>query len=310
MMGTKMLVLIGATTLIMMACAQQESEGLSNVKPTPSPLASLNQTGETPVPAETITPSTDSATSTPTQLPTQAPSVAPTLEPTVALQIPVELSIPAIEVPAGGNRSLVANFLNQQGQIIESARVSWAVLDPEAGSLGPDGTFEASEIAGSFDAAVEATSLDPVFKVTAKVSVVPGQLEQIGIAPESIDLGMGMDQQFVAAGADRFGNRISGLDFNWSVEAGGGSIDQNGLFTAGSRPGKYNQTVKVEAGQGAVNRSVATRVTVDPDRIAFISRREAGRGRCRTPNTRQTNHILFLYSNGCVGCGLCLLHVM
>ena len=76
-----------------------------------------------------------------------------------------------------------------------------------------------------------------------------------------------------AVGADQYGNRISALDFTWSVENGGGTIDANGLFTAGDTPGTYNNTVKAEATGDNITHSATASATVEPDRIVFFSNR-------------------------------------
>jgi len=96
-------------------------------------------------------------------------------------------------------------------------------------------------------------------------------LEQVVIEPETVHIGMEMPQQFVAVGIDQDGNRISELAFTWSVEKGGGTIDANGLFTAGISPGSYNATVKAEANYGDITHSATASVTVEPDRITFTS---------------------------------------
>jgi Tol biopolymer transport system component len=105
----------------------------------------------------------------------------------------------------------------------------------------------------------------------ASVTIKPGTLEQVVIAPNPVEIGMEMTQQFASVGADQYGNRISGLSFTWSIEDGGGTIDNSGLFTAGNTPGTYNETVKVEATRGAITQSGTASVTVESDRIVFIS---------------------------------------
>lgn len=98
-------------------------------------------------------------------------------------------------------------------------------------------------------------------------------LDRVVIAPNPANIGMEMTQQFVAVGVDEHGNWISGLSFAWSVENGGGTINANGQFTAGVSPGTYDNTVKAEATLGDVTCSGTASVTVEPDRIAFISDR-------------------------------------
>jgi S1-C subfamily serine protease/Tol biopolymer transport system component/streptogramin lyase len=133
----------------------------------------------------------------------------------------------------------------------------------------------AGEVAGSFEGAVEARASDVSLVATATVTISPGPLEQVRIAPESVKLGMEMTQQFVAAGADKFGNRISGLKFTWRLVRGGGTLDSIGLFTAGSDPGTYADTVKVTVSHGNEVKIATITVSVQPDRIAFLSKRNA-----------------------------------
>ena len=55
-------------------------------------------------------------------------------------------------------------------------------------------------------------------------------------------------QQFVAQGYDSDNNPIPNLPVTWSVVNGGGTINVNGLFTAGATPGTYNNTIVASVG--------------------------------------------------------------
>jgi len=75
-----------------------------------------------------------------------------------------------------------------------------------------------------------------------------GPLHHIAITPGSASLEFSQTRQFTATGYDRDNNEIIGLSFTWSViNAGAGSIDGNGLFTAGMVEGTYADVVKAEA---------------------------------------------------------------
>lgn len=236
--------------------------------PTPIPTAT-----SIPVPTPTPVPV---ATPTATPVPTPTLAATPTPVPTATpMPIPAALSVTPIEVAAGSSQQLSATFEDKQGNPIGEAQAAWTVLDANAGSITPEGLFTAGEVAGSFDGVVQVESTRGGLMATASVTIVPGPLEQVGIAPESVEIGMEMTQQFVAAGADRYGNRISGLRFSWSLGVGGGTIDASGLFRAGSEPGSYDETVKATTSQGGVARSTTASVTVEPDRIAFVSKRDA-----------------------------------
>jgi TolB protein len=183
------------------------------------------------------------------------------------------VKIPAIEVAAGGSLQLEVIATDQHGNSVSDANVAWRVIEKDVGSITQTGLFTAGEIVRTFNNAIEVhvSKGELVRTATALVTITSGPLEQVIIAPNPAEIGMEMTQQFVAVGADLYGNRISGLTFNWSVENDGGTIDGTGLFTAGSIPGIYENTVKVEATQESATRFATASVTVEPDRIVFVS---------------------------------------
>ena len=189
------------------------------------------------------------------------------------------LTVSSVEVAAGATQQIEAAATDQHGNQVSEVEITWTVRDENVGSITPSGLLTAWEVAMSFADAVEvrATQGDLTRVATSSVTITSGPLEQVVIAPSPADLGMGMTQQFVAVGSDRFGNRISGLTPSWSVEAGGGTIDARGLFTAGTDPGSYSKTVNATASQDGVSHSATASVTVEPDRIAFFSKRNDDR---------------------------------
>jgi len=78
-------------------------------------------------------------------------------------------------------------------------------------------------------------------------STSPHTLATITVTPASPTLTAGNTQQFTAVGKDADGNNVS-ITPTWSVEAGGGTIDANGMFTAGSTAGTFTNTVKATSG--------------------------------------------------------------
>ena len=257
-MGGKVTISIVITLLLLLTtlvvgCQQQ---------PAPAP----------PAPAPT--------TPAPAPAPLPAPKPAPTPAPPVPKPVPAPTPAPLesvriapAEVVAGETQQLEVVATDQHGNRVSDVNVTWIITDKNAGSVTETGLFTAGEVAGTFSDAVEVQVRqgDRVRTAIASVAVTLGPLEQIVIAPDMAEIGMEMTQQFVAVGADRYGNRISNLDFSWSVENGGGNIAGTGLFTAGATSGNYTDTVKVEATQEDITRSATANVTVEPDRILFIS---------------------------------------
>ena len=236
--------------------------------PTPTVAPTLPPTS-TPVPVPVATP---------TPLPTPTPKTMPifalpsTPKPTAAA---AALSVAPIEAIAGETQQLQPIFEDEKGNVISGGKVTWTILDSNAGSIDSSGMLIVGEVAGSFEGAVEARASDASLVATATVTISPGPLDQVGIAPDSAAIGTEMSQQFVAAGADKFGNRIRGLKFSWRLETGGGTLGAGGLFTAGPEAGMYADTVKVTASQGNEVKVSTTSVSVEPDRIAFLSKRNA-----------------------------------
>jgi hypothetical protein len=79
----------------------------------------------------------------------------------------------------------------------------------------------------------------PTFSgATTVVYTLAGPLDHIVVSPASATVATGGTQQFTAQGYDADDNPIPNLPFTWTV-SGGGTIDGNGLFTAGLMPGAY-----------------------------------------------------------------------
>jgi hypothetical protein len=89
----------------------------------------------------------------------------------------------------------------------------------------------------------------PEFSGSAEVAyTLAGPLDHIVVTPASATVALGGAQQFTAQGYDADDNPIPNLPFTWSVVNGGGTIDSNGLFTAGVVAGSYANTVEASFG--------------------------------------------------------------
>ncbi|MFQ5421611.1 MAG: hypothetical protein ACE5EY_14760, partial [Anaerolineae bacterium] len=67
------------------------------------------------------------------------------------------------------------------------------------------------------------------------------------VTPTTTALPVAGTQQFKAQVYDQNGDPITGLPYTWQVINGGGTIDGNGLFTAGSAWGTYSDTVRARS---------------------------------------------------------------
>lgn len=79
-----------------------------------------------------------------------------------------------------------------------------------------------------------------------------------------MSIAAGAAQQFTAVGTDAHGNVVSIVP-HWFVVAGGGAIDETGLFTADSTPGNYPGTVRASISQHCFVIAGSSTVTVTGD---------------------------------------------
>jgi hypothetical protein len=73
----------------------------------------------------------------------------------------------------------------------------------------------------------------------------PRTIDSIVVAPTTVTLAPAGTQQFTMVGTDNDGNSVTNLQPTWAVVAGGGTITQAGLFTAGTTAGTFTNTVSV-----------------------------------------------------------------
>ena len=186
----------------------------------------------------------------------------------------LELDPASIEIAAGDSIQLTLRPTDDHGNIIDNVDVSWSTISPGA-TVSPSGRLRASTIVGSYGPTLEVTVSHEGRNVstTAEVTVVPAPLDQVIVAPQSIEIGRGVSQRFVAVAGDRFGNRITEADIVWSGGEGG-SISDTGIYTAGSEAGEYTNAVTVTARKDGTRLGTNASVTIMPDRILFASDRE------------------------------------
>jgi Tol biopolymer transport system component/PKD repeat protein len=183
------------------------------------------------------------------------------------------VSIMPVEIGAGETKQLEYSAVDEYGNSITGLTPIWSLKNDSVGSITHDGLLTAGKKAGNYSNAVEVkVKLGETEKqATNRVVIVPGKIDQIGIAPESITLGMGMEQQYVAVTADEYGNRITDIEFNWSADSDAGIFTSDGIFTASMTPGNYRDGIEVEATRDGTTVSATGDITIEPDRITYVS---------------------------------------
>jgi hypothetical protein len=98
----------------------------------------------------------------------------------------------------------------------------------------------------------------------------PGALASISVTPNATMVAMST-QQMVAVGHDADG-RVVTITPTWSVAASGGTINSNGMFSAGSVAGVFSHTVVATVGSVSGNASITvTSGTGTPGALASIA---------------------------------------
>ncbi len=141
-----------------------------------------------------------------------------------------------------GTQQLVATGYDADGKVV-SISPTWSVA-ASGGTISQSGVFTAGSAMGVF-ANTAVASVGGV-SGSATITVTAGPLAFITLTPTPVTLAVGATQQFTAVGRDAGGNIVAFAP-TWSVVAGGGSIGQTGLFTAGGTAGAFVNTVQVSA---------------------------------------------------------------
>ena len=146
---------------------------------------------------------------------------------------------------------------------------TWSSTGPAAVAFSVNGTNGSKNTTASFTKAgnytLQVTISDTgVLSVTSSIGVTVNQtLTSISLTPSPAPVYIGTTQLFSAVAKDQFNLPLSTQPtFSWSVVSGGvGSIDQTGLYTAGSVAG----TATVHAVSGSITGSSLVTVTAAPD---------------------------------------------
>ena len=125
--------------------------------------------------------------------------------------------------------------------------LAWAIVS-EGGSIADNGLFTAGTVAGPFADTVKASLRADSGELVdiASVTVHPGPLSAVAVAPAEVALDIGATQPFTFTALDEYGNRISYVLSSWSSPAEVGGIDANGVLTTGTKAGLFLGAILVD----------------------------------------------------------------
>ena len=119
----------------------------------------------------------------------------------------------------------------------------------------------------------------------AKKHIEPPRLTSIVISPQDARIEPGKKYTFLAKGYDQHNRDISASNLTW--KATGGTIDKNGVLSAGKDDGSFIVTVSVGEISGSVSFIIAKEGTISPKPIKPPPegvKRLSGMARCHPKN--------------------------
>jgi Ice-binding-like len=146
---------------------------------------------------------------------------------------------PNASIGTSSSEQMIAVGLDADGRVVTIAPV-WSVAQ-SGGTINTTGMFTSGTVPGLFTNTIVAT----VGGITGRtsVTVTAGALASISIVGAPFSLGIGATQTVTAVGMDAAGNVIA-FTPTWTIVAGGGTISQAGLLTAGNTIGTFNNTIQ------------------------------------------------------------------
>lgn len=150
---------------------------------------------------------------------------------------------PDATLPVNDTHQFTAVGLDAEGDPFVITPV-WSV-ESGGGTIDDAGLFTAGTLTGTYEATVTATSGG--VSGTATVVVTAGPIVRIIVTPNPVTLAPNDTRQFTAIAEDDE-NNVYVIDPEWDVVADGGTIDADGLFTAGLLDGTYENTVSATSG--------------------------------------------------------------
>ena len=157
---------------------------------------------------------------------------------------------PDANLAANSSQQFAAEGRDARGDIFPITP-TWSVV-ASGGTINDLGLFTAGTVPGSYPSTIKATDgeISGNASVTVFAPIAP-VLASITVSPAGPDtIPATATRQFLAQGKDSAGYRFP-FSPTWSVVAGGGTINDAGLFTAGTVPGIYLNTVKASSGNVA-----------------------------------------------------------
>ena len=165
------------------------------------------------------------------------------------------------DVALMGSVALAGAAYDAFDNAVDGVTYSWSSIGglgtvTPATESGDRAVYTAGVVAGTDPVAAANGSVSGL----ATIRIAPGGLNRIDVSPVSGAVPAGGTRQFAAAGVDANGNAVPLSTVSWSTGGGLGTIDSNGLFTAGGNLGSGSVT----ATSGGISGSTTVQVVAGP----------------------------------------------
>lgn len=157
----------------------------------------------------------------------------------------IAISPTSVVLPLKGQQPFTAT-LDGSGTVV------WSVQGASAGSITSSGIYTAPSAVGTYQVTASVKE-NPSLSATATVKVSDGAVVSVTPAAPSVEAG---DQIKLAATVIGGSGTVQ-----WSVQSGGGTIAQDGTYTAPATPGTYTVTASLA---DRPNSATTVQVTVTP----------------------------------------------
>ena len=147
---------------------------------------------------------------------------------------------------------MFAQAIDKKGRPASDTSLSWMALVKDAGHIEANGAFVASAYPGVYPAALKVVAQqrfnDQDIIATAVVDVtVTGTVTDVTISPLLATIATGRTVHFDLTAWDENGIELPGLLVRWRLsDEAIGLIDRSGNFTAGDKPGLFENSITAE----------------------------------------------------------------
>ena len=149
---------------------------------------------------------------------------------------------------------------------------TWRVV-AGGGSVDPSGTFTAGTVSGAFADTVTALMQNEdgdLIAATASVAIEPGRVARVAMEPAEINLEIGAKQPFLVTVFDEFDNEISDARLSWSLTRDVGVLDEDLMFTAGTKAGIFEDGIRLEVVKGIYRAPTTVDIGILPGPLALV----------------------------------------